>query len=233
MKDPRIIIPLDYPNAQDAESLVARLSPSLCSLKVGKELFTAAGPRLVNDLVIRGFKVFLDLKFHDIPNTVAQACLAAARLNVWMLTLHIAGGRAMLTAARKAIDQTAVKPWLLGVTVLTSLTDQDLQDIGIQRSIQEQVLALAQIADECQLDGLVCSAQEAKLIRQTYGARFKLITPGIRTEQSQVHDQARTTTPQAAIKNGADYLVIGRSITRSADPLAALLSITDSIKELT
>lgn len=233
MKDPRIIIPLDYPSTQDAESLLARLSPSLCSLKVGKELFTAVGPRLVNDLVIRGFKVFLDLKFHDIPNTVAQACLAAAQLNVWMLTLHIAGGRAMLTAARKAIDQAAVKPWLLGVTVLTSLTDQDLHDIGIQRSVEEQVLALAQIADECQLDGLVCSAQEAKLIRQTYGARFKLITPGIRTEQGQVHDQARIATPQAAIKNGADYLVIGRSITQSADPLAALLSITESIKEPT
>jgi orotidine-5'-phosphate decarboxylase len=234
LREPRIIVALDFPDAKSASALAARLDPEACAVKVGKELFTAAGPDLVRELVRRGFRVFLDLKFHDIPNTVAQACIAATRLGVWMINVHAAGGNAMLTAARDAIAKSAAaegraRPLLIAVTVLTSLGADDLAAIGIAGTAEAQVLRLARLAQVSGLDGVVCSAQEAAMLRTACGADFKLVTPGIRLAGTQTHDQARVMTPEAAIAAGADYLVIGRGVTGAADPLRALHDINTSI----
>ena len=231
---PRVIVALDFADGSEALALAAQLSPVYCALKVGKQLFTAAGPELVSDLTARGFRVFLDLKFHDIPNTVASACAAATRLGVWMLNVHASGGPAMLTAARKAVDDTATRngkspPLLIAVTVLTSLSAADLQAIGVTASPADQVLRLARLAQASALDGVVCSAQEATVLRNACGAGFKLVTPGIRPATAGVDDHARAMTPQAAIAAGADYLVIGRPITAAADPLGVLAAINASI----
>jgi orotidine-5'-phosphate decarboxylase len=232
MNDPKIIVALDYPTAAQAIDLVDRLDPTLCRLKVGKELFTAEGPRFVEQLVDRNFGVFLDLKFHDIPNTTAKACEAAARLGVWMLNVHASGGRAMMQAAREAIDKTSTKPLLIGVTVLTSMSEPTLHEIGIADTLQNQVLRLASLSRESGLDGVVCSAQEAPFLRQVIGQDFCLVTPGIRPANASKDDQSRIVTPADALRQGSSYLVIGRPITQSPDPLKALQAIHQEISSL-
>ncbi len=229
MNDPKIIIALDYAEAAPALALSDRLQPALCRLKVGKELFTATGPALLEQLMRRGFEVFLDLKFHDIPNTTAQACKAAASLGVWMVNVHALGGRKMLEAARDAVANSAHKPKLIAVTMLTSMAQEDLADIGIAETPAEMVLRLATLARDSGLDGVVCSAQEAALLRERCGSEFCLVTPGIRPAQASLDDQSRVMTPQAALQAGSSYLVIGRPITRAEDPLQALLAINREI----
>jgi len=229
MPDPKIIVALDYPEAVPALELVARLEPALCRLKVGKELFTAAGPQLVEQFMRRGFEVFLDLKFHDIPNTVAQACKAAAALGVWMVNVHALGGRRMMEAAREAVAQATKPSKLIAVTVLTSMAQEDLTEIGIAATPADLVLRLATLARDSGLDGVVCSAQEAALLRQHCGSEFSLVTPGIRPADAAADDQSRIMTPRAALEAGSSYLVIGRPITRAADPLKALQEISQQI----
>jgi orotidine-5'-phosphate decarboxylase len=228
--DPRVIVALDFANPMHALALADRLDPATCALKVGKELFVIAGPEPVHWMIERGFRVFLDLKFHDIPNTVALACAAATRLGVWMLNVHAPGGRAMLEAARDAVASTAAKqgrprPLLIAVTVLTSLADTDLRDTGIADTAAQQALKLARLTAATGLDGVVCSAVDAPALRAALGPGFRLVTPGIRPAGSAADDQARIITPEAAIANGADYLVIGRPITQADDPVAALAAI--------
>lgn len=220
--DTPVVVALDYPAAEPALALVEQLSPRLCRLKVGKELFTRSGPALVEKLQHRGFEVFLDLKFHDIPNTVAAAVSAAADLGVWMVNVHASGGRRMMEAAAAALQGRTHRPLLIGVTVLTSMTDADLAELGYSESAAERVQRLAALAADCGLDGVVCSALEAQPLRQARGAAFCLVTPGIRLAGDDPGDQRRVVTPADAIARGANYLVIGRSITAAADPLAAL-----------
>jgi len=227
----RIIVPLDMPRLTEALALAARLDPKLCRLKIGKELFVAAGPEAVSRVHERGFEVFLDLKFHDIPHTVAGACRSAARLGVWMMNVHASGGEAMMRAAREAVDSVARPPILIAVTVLTSLTGPELEHVGLAGSVMENVERLARLARACGLDGVVCSAQEATQVRQATGADFTLVTPGIRLAADAPDDQARVVTPREAVRLGADYLVIGRPITGSPDPAATLQSIRDSLDE--
>jgi orotidine-5'-phosphate decarboxylase len=225
----RVIVAMDYADAQSAMALVDRLDPSACKVKVGKELFTAAGPAFVAAVAQRGFDVFLDLKFHDIPNTVAQACKAAAQLGVWMVNVHALGGRAMMQAAREAIESAPRKPKLIAVTVLTSMAETDLREVGIEASPLVAAMKLARLARDCGLDGVVCSAHEAGEIRDRIGRNFLRVTPGIRLPEDSAGDQKRVMTPQIAIESGASYLVIGRSVTRAADPLAVLARINREI----
>lgn len=225
MNDPKIIVALDYPQAAPALALAQRLEPSLCRLKVGKELFTAEGPQLVEQLQQRGFEVFLDLKFHDIPNTTAQACKAAAAMGVWMVNVHALGGKRMMDAARDALVNVAKRPKLIAVTILTSMAQEDLHGIGINASPSQMVPLLAGLVNDCGLDGVVCSAQEAFLLRQQLGRDFCLVTPGIRPANAAADDQARIMTPRAALEAGSSYLVIGRPITQAPDPLVALQEI--------
>lgn len=229
MVDSKVIIALDYASKEEALTFVRLLDPGLCKLKIGKELFTLAGPDLVRSLVDMSFDVFLDLKFHDIPNTVAQACKAAASLGVWMLNVHALGGQTMLQAAREAIDASAQQPLLIGVTILTSMSAADLQQIGISGTAEENVERLALLSENAALDGVVCSSKEVKLLRKKVGADFKLVTPGIRPAGSNQDDQKRIMTPPDAIQAGSDYLVIGRPITKSNDPLQALIDINRQI----
>jgi orotidine-5'-phosphate decarboxylase len=228
--DPRIIVALDYPEAAPALELAARLDASLCRLKVGKELFTAAGPDLVRRLVDAGHGVFLDLKFHDIPNTVAAACRAAANLGVWMLNVHTLGGGDMLRAARDAVSGSTSPPLLIGVTLLTSHAEATLHEVGMTGPLPDAVLRLAMLAHESGLDGVVCSAHEAGELKARLGTQFRLVTPGVRPAGSTRDDQQRVMTPLQAIRAGADYLVVGRPITRAADPQAALLSIHEELR---
>ncbi|HEV8501634.1 MAG TPA: orotidine-5'-phosphate decarboxylase [Casimicrobiaceae bacterium] len=233
-RPPRVIVALDFADGSEALALAAQLSPAHCGVKIGKEVFTAAGPELVRDLVARGFKVFLDLKYHDIPNTVARACAAATRLGVWMMNVHASGGPAMLAAARESVTATAralgrPTPLLVGVTVLTSLDASDLAAIGIDHSPANEVMRLARLAHAAHLDGVVCSAEEAGALRDAFGRDFALVTPGMRPAGVGVHDHARALTPEAAIAAGADYLVIGRAVTAATEPLAALRAINASI----
>jgi len=226
----KIIVALDFADAASALVLVARLDPALCRLKVGKELFTVAGPELVRVLVARGFEVFLDLKFHDIPNTVAAACRAAAGLGVWMLNVHASGGRRMMTAAQQALADMPQRPRLIAVTVLTSMSAEDLTEVGISSAPADQVLRLARLSHACKLDGVVCSAQEAAMLRADLGADFRLVTPGIRPAGAEMGDQRRVMTPAEALRAGATDLVIGRPITAAADPLAALKQIQSDVQ---
>jgi orotidine-5'-phosphate decarboxylase len=225
----RVIVALDYADAKSAMALADRLDPAACKLKIGKELFTAAGPDFVATLVRRGFDIFLDLKFHDIPNTVAQACKAATQLGVWMVNVHALGGRAMMNAAREAIEAAQRKPKLIAVTVLTSMAEPDLREVGIDASPLVEAMKLADLAGDCGLDGVVCSAHEAAAIRNRLGDRFLRVTPGIRLPEDAAGDQKRVMTPQIAVESGASYLVIGRSVTRAADPLAVLARINREI----
>lgn len=227
--DPKIIVALDYADAASALALVARLDPRLCRLKIGKELFTVAGPQLVEQVQQRGFEVFLDLKFHDIPNTTAQACKAAAHLGVWMVNVHASGGSRMMEAAREGLAGFSQRPKLIAVTVLTSMAQADLAELGISVSPAEQVSRLAALTQASGLDGVVCSAQEAALLRRQAGDGFCLVTPGIRPADAQADDQSRIMTPRAALENGSSYLVIGRPITKAADPLLALQQISIEI----
>lgn len=227
---PRIVVAMDFDNADQCLAMAKRLSPEDCRLKVGKELFTACGPKIVEQLMALGFSVFLDLKFHDIPNTTSKAVKAAADLGVWMVNVHASGGERMMCAARNILEQgTGSRPLLIAVTVLTSMEAVDLQAIGIERNPEEQVMKLARLTHTCGLDGIVCSAREAKLMRAQFGNDFCLVTPGIRLESSPADDQRRTLTPAAAIAAGSSYLVIGRPITQSADPIATCQSIIRSI----
>lgn len=224
-----VIVALDYPSADRAMALVEQLSPGACRLKVGKQLFTLAGPDFVRDLVARDFDVFLDLKFHDIPNTVASACAAAAELGVWMVNVHASGGRRMMQAAREAVPATEGAPLLIAVSVLTSMTQEDLAETGVSAPIADHVAHLSALAFDCGLDGMVCSAEEAGLLRDRFGERFHRVTPGIRTAGSDAGDQRRVMTPERAIEAGSDFLVIGRSITGAKDPASALSEINASL----
>lgn len=222
--DKPVVVALDFPDAGTALALADKLDPALCRVKVGKELFTRAGPDLVRQLGDAGFDVFLDLKFHDIPNTVAGAVAAAADLGVWMVNVHASGGRAMLEAARRALPENG-DTLLIAVTVLTSMGPEDLAEINIQASPEQQVMTLATLTRDCGLDGVVCSAQETPQLRQALGDDFILVTPGIRPAGDNADDQKRIMTPAAAIAGGSNYLVIGRPVTQAGDPTAKLRAI--------
>ena len=227
------IVALDYDRAADALSFAAKLDPQLCRVKVGKELHTAAGPQVVDALMAKGFEVFLDLKFHDIPNTVASACKVAASQGVWMMNVHASGGKKMLAAARDAVNSSnSHQPLLIAVTVLTSLAQDELGDVGLEPDMKAAVLNYATLAFDAGLDGVVCSAQEAAWLKARFGAAFQLVTPGIRLAEDAKGDQSRVVTPTDAIKMGADYLVIGRSITHAPDPIATLHKINSDLKLL-
>jgi len=223
--DPKIIVALDYADSKNALKLVNQLDPALCRLKVGKELFTAVGPQFIEELTRANFGVFLDLKFHDIPNTVAKACSAASNLGVWMLNVHASGGLEMMQAARQAVSNSDTKPLLIAVTVLTSMNQASLNQVGIQTDLATHVLNLAKLTQQAGLDGVVCSALEATALRSQLGNDFCLVTPGIRPAHADQDDQSRVVTPADALKNGASYLVIGRPITQAANPLKALEAI--------
>jgi len=229
MSHSKVIVALDYPDAKSALGFVDRVEPSACKLKIGKELFTREGPQLVSKLVDRGFDLFLDLKFHDIPNTVKNACHAAADLGVWMLNVHALGGRAMMEAALDGVSQSSHKPYLIAVTVLTSMDEMSLKEIGINNTPEQQVLSLADLVRKSHLDGVVCSAQEASSLRAASDESFLLVTPGIRPASADVGDQKRVMTPQKAIEAGANYLVIGRPITQAEDPIAVLSAINSEL----
>lgn len=227
---PQVIVALDFPSADAALALLDQLEPGSCRLKIGKELFTRSGPALVERCIARGFEVFLDLKFHDIPNTVAAACAAAADLGVWMVNVHCAGGRRMLLAARERLAAHASPPLLIGVTVLTSLAAEELAEIGWQGSPAENVRRLAGLAQDCGLDGVVCSPLEAAELRARSGPEFRLVTPGVRPADAAADDQRRVMTPTDAVAAGADYLVIGRPITAAPDPAARLAAINAALQ---
>ncbi len=223
----KIIVALDYAASADALQMADQLDPARCRLKVGKELFTREGPQIVKQLQARDFDIFLDLKFHDIPNTTAAACAAAADLGVWMVNVHALGGRRMMEAARAALN--ASQTLLIGVTVLTSMESADLAEIGIKKSPGELVARLADLAHQSGLDGLVCSAHEAEAMRASYGDDFCLVTPGVRPLGVETDDQRRTMTPREALNGGASYLVVGRPITKAANPLEQFNEIYESI----
>ena len=227
-----VIVALDFAEASDALALADRLEPELCRLKIGKELFTSSGPSLVETLVQRGFDIFLDLKFHDIPNTVAQACKASANLGVWMVNVHALGGRSMMEAARAAIGPGTAGPKLIAVTVLTSMAEADLKEVGIAASPIDAAMRLASLAAACGLDGVVCSAHEAGAIRDRCGVDFLRVTPGIRLPEDASGDQKRIMTPRLALESGASYLVVGRPVTRAPDPLAVLARINSEVGAL-
>lgn len=227
-----VVVALDFEQKSAALNLVSQLDPTLCRLKVGKEMFTHFGPAFVTELQQRKFDVFLDLKFHDIPNTVAKAVTAAADLGVWMVNVHASGGTKMMVAAQEALQKFGVdKPLLIAVTVLTSMEQADLTDLGIERSVAEQVSYLAGLTKKAGLDGVVCSAQEAALLKQQCGQDFCLVTPGIRPSFASTDDQKRVMTPAQALKAGVDYMVIGRPITKAKDPLQALQAIYQEIRQ--
>ncbi len=229
MSDPKIIVALDYPAADAAFAMADQLDPSRCRLKIGKELFTRAGPSVVKQLTSQGFDIFLDLKYHDIPTTVAKACSAAAELGVWMMNVHTLGGAAMMQAARDAIGNDQGSPLLIGVTLLTSMDQTTFNQIGLSGDIQSTVLRLAQLAEQSKLDGVVCSAHEATALRAQHNDNFQLVTPGIRPANSHKGDQHRTMTPAEALAAGSSYLVIGRPITAAADPIAALADVEQGL----
>lgn len=229
MSDPKIIVALDFATEVQAFELIEQLDADACRLKVGKEMFTAFGPAFVEKVQSRGFEVFLDLKYHDIPNTVARACAIAADLNVWMLNVHASGGRRMMAAAAEVLAKRQCAPLLIAVTILTSMDQQDLLEVGISLSPAEQALKLAGLAQQSGLDGVVCSAQEASQMRQLCGEDFLLVTPGIRPAGSQADDQRRVMTPLEALQSGSSYLVIGRPVTQSDNPLGVLRTINSDI----
>jgi orotidine-5'-phosphate decarboxylase len=228
----RLIVALDVSSGTEAQRIVTAVGGSATTFKVGKQLFTAEGPALVRDLVASGRKVFLDLKFHDIPNTVAGAVSAAAKLNVSMLTVHASGGGKMLKAASEAASQSFSRPLVLAVTVLTSLNDADLQEQGITAGVQPQVLRLAGLALQAGCGGVVASAQEACHLRQTLGTGFTIVTPGVRPAGAKAGDQARVVTPKVAIAGGATYIVVGRPITAATEPATAAAAILAEISQV-
>ncbi len=226
---PRIIVALDYADIGAALELVSGLNPNMCRLKVGKEMFTRFGPQFVERLVAQGFDVFLDLKFHDIPNTVAAACAAVADLGVWMTNVHASGGRKMMEAAKNRLQQMQNSPLLVAVTILTSLGQQDIAEVGYPGTPASNVIRLAQLADASGMDGIVCSPLEAKEVRPLVSDEFCLVTPGVRPASAGEDDQTRVMTPKDALSAGSDYLVIGRPITQADDPMLALQNIQSEI----
>jgi len=224
-----IVVALDYADARQALAFVDQLEPGRCQLKVGKELFTRSGPSIVETLTNKGFKVFLDLKFHDIPNTTAQAVLAAADSGAWMVNVHASGGRPMMEESIKRLRDNGHNTLLIAVTVLTSMNEAELRETGVNATPAEQVLNLATLTEQAGLDGVVCSAQEAVMLRQALSKDFKLVTPGIRPSFAEKGDQQRIVTPGQALKDGSDYLVIGRPITRAENPMEALELIEKEI----
>ncbi|MCW8108099.1 orotidine-5'-phosphate decarboxylase [Alteromonas ponticola] len=229
-QDPKVIVALDFDTKEEATALVAQLDPSECKLKVGKEMFTLFGPDFVKLLIAKGFDIFLDLKFHDIPNTVAKACKAAAELGVWMVNVHASGGLEMMQKAKQAIaDSTHPETKLIAVTVLTSMDAEQLAQVVPAVTPAEQVTKLATLANQAGLDGVVCSAQEAKLLRDKFAPDFLLVTPGIRPAGSDKGDQKRVMTPAMAMKSGVSYLVMGRPITQSGHPLETLKQVNKDI----
>jgi orotidine-5'-phosphate decarboxylase len=229
MNNSRIIVALDFSNKEQALMLASELDPMLCRVKIGKELFTAVGPKIVEIFIKKGFEVFLDLKFHDIPNTVANACRVATDLGVWMINVHALGGKKMLIAARDALPLGGTR--LVAVTLLTSMGSDDLESIGLNNEPGIVVHKLANLARSCGLDGVVCSALEARQLRKEMGADFCLVTPGIRPIDALTDDQNRIATPKMAIQNGADYLVIGRPISQAENPLLMLQYLNKEIEE--
>lgn len=229
MADSKVIVALDYADATSTLNLVNQLDPALCKLKVGKELFTAAGPQLVEKLIAKNFQVFLDLKFHDIPNTVKNACEAASNLGVWMLNVHASGGSAMMQAALEGVNKSKHQPYLIAVTVLTSMNQASLNEVGIETSVENHVLKLAKLTENAGLHGVVCSALEAQLLKKHLKNDFLLVTPGIRPASASLDDQSRVLTPRQALQMGANYLVIGRPITQASSPKQALLDILEEI----
>lgn len=228
--DSPIIVALDFPTKEQALAMADQLDPSLCRVKVGKELFTASGPSILEELHKRKYEVFLDLKFHDIPNTCSKAVGVAADLGVWMVNVHASGGRRMMEASRNEIEKRTHKPLLIGVTVLTSMEAQDLAEVGIDVTLQQQVERLAKLTQSSGLDGVVCSAQEVALIREACGSEFLTVTPGIRPEGSEQADQRRVMTPLQARKAGVSYMVIGRPVTQSDIPKNICKTIVESFK---
>lgn len=230
MVEPKIVVALDFDDVKKAYNFIDKVEPSLCKLKVGKEMFTHFGPDFVTYLIKKDFNVFLDLKFHDIPNTVAKACVAAADLGVWMVNVHASGGPLMLEQAAKGLEQFGnERPLLIAVTVLTSMDQAQLNAIGITVSPTQQVMNLAKLTKSSGLDGVVCSAQEASMLKQELGQDFVLVTPGIRPAGSDKGDQMRIMTPREAVIAGSDYLVVGRPITQALDPLATLIEINNTL----
>jgi orotidine-5'-phosphate decarboxylase len=229
---PRVIVALDFPDQRSALRLVSGLEPGECRLKVGKELFTRSGPALVEELVARGFAVFLDLKFHDIPNTVAGASHAAADLGVWMLNVHALGGMRMLAAAREGVARSSHTPLLVAVTILTSMDSSDLAAVGLAGTPEDNVLRLATLVQRAGLDGVVCSSRETVMLRRTLGRDLKLVTPGIRPSGSRMDDQRRVVTPVDAVRSGASYLVIGRPVTQADDPIGVLRTINSELSAI-
>ncbi|MCB1923440.1 MAG: orotidine-5'-phosphate decarboxylase [Gammaproteobacteria bacterium] len=227
--DPRVIVALDFADTAPALALLSRIDPTQCRAKIGKEMFTRAGPTFVEQVRTMGFEVFLDLKFHDIPNTVAAACDAAADLDVWMMNVHASGGRRMMSTAAERLAQRTQRPLLIGVTILTSLGEQDIAEVGYSGSPADNVRRLAALAEDSGLDGVVCSPLEVAALRAERGADFRLVTPGVRPAGASLDDQKRIMTPGDAIGAGASYLVIGRPITAAADPLASLAAINAEI----
>lgn len=219
----KLIVALDFHTEQEALQVVDSLSPEICALKVGSEMFTLFGEQFIKKLVAKGFKIFLDLKFHDIPTTVSNSCKAAAELGVWMINVHASGGSAMLTAAKDALSgfKKDARPLLIAVTVLTSMQQEDLPEIGIDLPLVQQVLNLAALAKKCGLDGVVSSALEVPKIKELCGKDFLTVTPGIRFN-SDNFDQKRVITPVQAYALGSDFLVVGRPITKAKDPLLAI-----------
>ncbi|MCW8471964.1 orotidine-5'-phosphate decarboxylase [Fluoribacter gormanii] len=229
---PKLIVALDFDNEHDALNLVEKLDPKSCALKVGSELFTLLGTDFVSQLVKRQFKVFLDLKFHDIPNTVAKACKAGAELGVWMMNVHASGGMTMMQSARNAIDSYgASRPILIAVTVLTSFNQIELTSVGINTPVIDHVKKLAILTKESGLDGVVCSAQEVQAIKNTCGQQFITVTPGIRMPNNAKDDQSRVMTPKQAIEEGSDYLVVGRPITQAVNPEQVVAEILKNIQD--
>ena len=229
-QEARVIVALDFDDAAKAMALVDQLDPAACKLKVGKEMFTLFGPEFVKSLIAKGFDIFLDLKFHDIPNTVAKACKAAAEMGVWMVNVHASGGMEMMKAAKNAIASSShPQTKLIAVTVLTSMDQAQLNDVVPEVSPAEQVKKLAQLTADSGLDGVVCSAKEAVMLRETHNDEFLLVTPGIRPAGADVGDQKRVMTPVDAIDAGVSYLVMGRPITQAENPLAALQAVNQSL----
>lgn len=229
--EPRLVVALDFPQVQAALSLAQQLDPARCRLKVGKELFCRGGPAVVEKLAGRGFAVFVDLKFHDIPNTVAGACRALSDLGAWMVNVHALGGSAMIAAAREALEGSRQRPLLTAVTVLTSHDQNSLREVGIDGTPEEAVARLAGVATRGGADGVVCSAREAPMLRRQEGDDFVLVTPGIRPAEAAAGDQKRVMTPAAARAAGADYLVVGRPITQAVDPLGALVALQAELRQ--
>ncbi|MCP5437875.1 MAG: orotidine-5'-phosphate decarboxylase [Chromatiaceae bacterium] len=229
--DPRVIVALDFAAASSAMDLLDRLDPAQCRVKIGKEMFTRAGPTFVERVAARGFEIFLDLKYHDIPNTVAAACAAAADMGVWMMNVHASGGRKMMTAAAERLAKVDDRPLLIAVTILTSLGQEDIAEIGYQGTPADNVRRLAALAQDSGLDGVVCSPLEVAPLRTDRAATFLLVTPGVRPAGAATDDQKRVMTPGDAIRAGASYLVVGRPVTGAPDPLASLAAINAEVAE--